>query len=116
MEHTVVADVVNLRHGTDVAGYACINLSPLLPLQLQQMANLERLSGGTNVELAVGTHRSLMDPEHAKPPDERVDGHSEHMRKHGCIRRVTQLHDLTVMQKLDRITFKWVWHQLLDNP
>ena len=66
MEHGVAVDVIDPRHGADVAMNADVDLGLVLALHAQQVADLEGLAGVADEQLAVGRDGALVDAEQAE--------------------------------------------------
>jgi hypothetical protein len=94
VQHCVEVQLVDFRHGADVAGNRARNFAVLLALQLIQMRDLERLARVADEQLRAGAHRALVHAEHAEPADERIDRDLEHVRDHVTLRIRRHLHAL----------------------
>jgi len=81
VQYVVEVDFVDLGHGTDVAGDAATDFDMFLALQLEQVANLERLARVTDVELGLLGDRALVDAENAELAGKRVGSDLEHVRQ-----------------------------------
>ena len=87
VQHGVEVQLVDLRHGADVAGHGLRDLDVLLALQLEQVRDLDGLAGVADEQLRAGLHRALVHAEDAELADERVDRDLEHVRD-DVLRRV----------------------------
>ena len=82
VQHGVEVQLVDLRHGADVAGNRLRDLGVLLALQLVEVRDLDRLARVADEQLRAGLQRALVHAEDAHLADERVDRDLEHVREH----------------------------------
>ena len=80
-------NLVDLRHGADVARHGLGDLDVLLALQLEEVRELDRLARVADEQLCAGPHRALVHAEDAELADERVDRDLEDVRE-DVLRRV----------------------------
>ena len=71
-----------LATATMSPGSACATSTWSLPLQHEEVRDLERLSAVADVEEALLRHRSLVDAKDAEPADEGIDRDLEDVREH----------------------------------
>ena len=81
VQHGVEMQLVDLRHGADVAGDRLRDLGVILALQLVEMRHLDRLARVADEQLRAGAHRALVNAEDAELADERIDGDLEHVAR-----------------------------------
>ncbi len=82
MQHGVERDVVDARHGRNVAGHRLIDLHMIASVQQEQVPDLERLAALAHIELRVLRHRALVHAEDPEFADVRIALHLEHVREH----------------------------------
>ena len=77
---------LDLRDRGDVAGDRLLDLDVVLALELEQVADLERLLAVVDEQLRVLAHRALVDAEHAELADEGIVDDLEHVGDHVRLR------------------------------
>ena len=99
MQDHVAVNVVHLGDRTNVAGNASRHFGMFLAVEVEQVADLERLAVVADEQLAVLGDRALMDAENAELADEGINQHLEHMRHRMLLRIGDRL------EFLDRLAF-----------
>ncbi len=77
MEHRIEMDVIDTSHCQDVAGQALVHLDLLVPMQTEQVVDLECFAGIADEQLGVRRDSSLMDTEDTELAAKRVVDHLE---------------------------------------